>query len=68
MVYDITSEKSFDNIVNYWLRHIKEVSVCDCMEVRKGVVKNYLCCYGDTNVVAVLILQITSIMTKYFSW
>ena len=39
IVYDITSEKSFDNIRN-WLRDIEEVSVCDCMEVCRGVVKN----------------------------
>ena len=62
---DITSEKSFDNIRN-WLQGIKEVSVCDCMEAYKGVVM--LCCYGDANLVVLLIVQIMSIMTKYFSW
>ena len=40
IVYDITRMKSFDGIVNYWLRDIKEVSVRDCMEVCRGVVKN----------------------------
>ena len=39
IVYDITSQKSFDNIAN-WLHDIEKVSVRDCMEVRKGVVKN----------------------------
>ena len=40
IVYDITSMGSFNRIVNYWLREIEAVSVCDCMEVGRGVVKN----------------------------
>jgi len=32
IVYDITSQKSFDNITK-WLQSIKEVSMCDCIKV-----------------------------------
>ena len=57
LVYDITNQKSFDNIRN-WIRNIEEVSCCGVLQRRRCRTERHLSvsctmkenkCYGDVN-------------------